>query len=76
MTGIAPGEEIYAARFMGNTGYFVTYRNTDPLFSVDLSDPAKPEIIAELKVTGFSEYLHFWDDTHLLGIGYESDEKT
>lgn len=76
LTGIAPGEEIYAARFMGNTGYFVTYRNTDPLFTVDLSDPAKPEIIGELKVTGFSEYLHFWDDTHLLGIGYESDEKT
>lgn len=76
LTGIAPGEEIYAARFMGNTGYFVTYRNTDPLFTVDLSDPAKPEIIGELKVTGFSEYLHFWDDTHLLGIGYESDENT
>lgn len=76
LTGIAPGEEIYAARFMGNTGYFVTYRNIDPLFTVDLSDPAKPEIIGELKVTGFSEYLHFWDDTHLLGIGYESDEKT
>lgn len=76
LTGIAPGEEIYAARFMGNIGYFVTYRNTDPLFTVDLSDPAKPEIIGELKVTGFSEYLHFWDDTHLLGIGYESDEKT
>lgn len=76
LTGIAPGEEIYAARFMGNTGYFVTYRNTDPLFTVDLSDPAKPEIIGELKVTGFSEYLHFWDDTHLLGIGYESDGKT
>lgn len=76
LTGIAPGEEIYAARFMGNTGYFVTYRNTDPLFTVDLSDPAKPEIIGELKVTGFSEYLHFWDDTHLLGVGYESDEKT
>lgn len=76
LTGIAPGEEIYAARFMGNTGYFVTYRNTDPLFTVDLSDPEKPEIIGELKVTGFSEYLHFWDDTHLLGIGYESDENT
>ena len=76
LTGIAPGEEIYAARFMGNTGYFVTYRNTDPLFTVDLSNPAKPEIIGELKVTGFSEYLHFWDDTHLLGIGYESDENT
>lgn len=76
LTGIAPGEEIYAARFMGNTGYFVTYRNTDPLFTVDLSEPAKPEIIGELKVTGFSEYLHFWDDTHLLGIGYESDENT
>lgn len=74
--GIAPGEEIYAARFFGDIGYFVTYRNTDPLFTVDLSDPRHPEIIGELKVTGFSEYLHFWDEDHLVGIGYETDPQS
>lgn len=74
--GIAPGEEIYAARFFGDIGYFVTYRNTDPLFTVDLSDPRHPEIIGELKVTGFSEYLHFWDEEHLVGIGYETDPES
>lgn len=73
---IARGERIYAARFLGDIGYFVTYRNTDPLFTVDLSDPYAPEIIGELKVTGFSEYLHFWDETHLIGIGYETDAET
>lgn len=72
LTGLAEGEMIYAARFVGKTGYFVTYRNTDPLFTVDFSDPQNPKIIGELKVTGFSEYLHFWDDNKLLGIGYET----
>lgn len=70
---IAPGEQIYSARFLGNTGNFVTYRNTDPLFTVDLSDVSKPTIIGELEVTGFSEYLHFWGDDKLLGIGYETN---
>lgn len=73
LTGLAKGEQIYAARFTGDIGYFVTYRNTDPLFTVDFSDPQKPEIIGELKVTGFSEYLHFWSDDRLLGIGYETN---
>ncbi|MGN0314028.1 MAG: beta-propeller domain-containing protein [Fusicatenibacter sp.] len=71
--GIAKGEQIYSARFMGKIGYFVTYRNMDPLFAVDFSDPSDPRMISELKVTGFSEYLHFWGDTKLLGIGYETD---
>lgn len=71
--GLAPGEEIYAARFLGDYGYFVTYRNTDPLFSVDFSEPEEPKIIGELKVTGFSDYLHFWSENQLLGIGYETD---
>lgn len=74
--GIAPGEEIYAARFFGDVGYFVTYRNMDPLFTVDLSDPEDPRIIGELEITGFSEYLHFWDEDHLVGIGYETDPET
>ena len=73
---IAPGERIYSARFLGDTAYFVTYRNTDPLFAVDLSDPRNPKILGELKVTGFSEYLHSWDGEHLFGIGYETDPDT
>lgn len=73
LTGLAEGEQIYSARFTGNIGYFVTYRNTDPLFTVDFSDPKKPVVIGELAVTGFSEYLHFWSDDRLLGIGYETN---
>ena len=76
ITGIAPGEEIYSARFLKNTGYFVTYHNTDPLFTVDFSDPKNPVLTGELKITGFSEYLHFWGDDKLLGLGYETDPKT
>lgn len=73
LKGIAEGEEIYAARYIGDIVYFVTYRNTDPLFAVDLSDEKKPKILSELKITGFSEYLHFWGEDKLLGIGYETD---
>ena len=74
--GLAQGEEIYAARYLGNMAYFVTYRNTDPLFAVDLSDDRNPKVLGELKISGFSEYLHFWGDDKLIGIGYETDEKT
>ncbi len=73
---LAKDERIYSARFMGDTGYFVTFRETDPLFSVDLSDPRKPEIIGELKIPGFSDYLHFYGENRLLGIGMNVDEKT
>lgn len=73
---LAKDERIYSARFMGNTGYFVTFRETDPLFSVDLSNPGKPQILGELKISGFSEYLHFYADNLLLGIGMEADEDT
>lgn len=76
IAGIAPGEQIYSARFFGDIGYLVTYRNTDPLFSVDLSDPANPTILGELKVTGFSNYLHFYQDNILLGLGEETDPET
>ena len=76
ISGIARGEQIYSARFLRDTGYFVTYRNTDPLFTVDFSEPANPQIIGELKVTGFSEYLHFWGEDKLLGIGYETDPQS
>ena len=73
---IAEGETIYSARFMGDTAYFVTYRNRDPLFTADLSDPENPKLIGVLSVTGFSDYLHFWGEDRLLGIGYETDPET
>ena len=73
LIGIAPGETVYAARFLGDMAYFVTYRNVDPLFAADLSDPENPVILGELKITGYSEYLHMWEDGKLLGIGFETD---
>lgn len=73
---IAPGETIRSARFMGDIGYFVTFKQTDPLFSVDLSDPENPRILGELSVTGFSSYLHFYGEDRLLGVGYEADPET
>ena len=76
LDGIAPGEIIYAARYIENIAYFVTYRNTDPVFAADLSDPADPKIIGELKISGFSDYLHPWDQDHILGLGYETNPVT
>ena len=72
--GLAEGEQVYSARLLGDTGYFVTYEQTDPLFSVDLSDPKNPKIIGKLKIPGFSEYLHFYGENQLLGIGMDVDE--
>lgn len=74
--GLAEEEQVYSARFMGDTGYFVTFKQIDPLFSVDLSDPHNPKILGELKISGFSEYLHFYDENLLLGIGREVDPDT
>lgn len=76
LSHIAVGESIYAARFLGDMAYFITYRNTDPLFAADLSDETNPKLVGELKITGFSEYLHFWGQDKLLGIGYETDSET
>lgn len=73
---IAPGEQVYSVRIMGDTAYFVTFRQVDPLFSVDLSDPASPEIIGSLKIPGFSDYLFPYGDGLLLGIGRNADENT
>lgn len=73
---LAKGESIYSARFLGAAGYFVTYEQVDPLFSVDLSDPKKPKILGKLKIPGFSEYLHFYGENQLLGIGMSTDEES
>lgn len=74
--GLAPGERVYSARFMGDIGYFVTFKQVDPLFSVDLSDPANPKVMGALKIPGFSQYLHPYSDGLLLGIGMDADEET
>lgn len=73
---IAEDEHVESVRFDGDIGYFVTFRQVDPLFSVDLSDPAQPRILGELKIPGFSEYLHPFGENRLLGIGYDADERT
>jgi len=69
---IAPGEQIRAVRFLGDTGYVVTFLQTDPLFVIDLSDPLAPRITGELHVTGYSTYLHPFGDDHLIGVGREA----
>lgn len=73
---IAPDERVYSVRFMGDMAYFVTFRQVDPLFSVDLSDPKNPKIIGALKIPGFSNYLFPYGQGKLLGIGQDADEST
>ncbi len=72
---LAEGERIYSSRFMGKRAYMVTFRQVDPLFVVDLSDPENPEVMGELKITGVSEYLHPYDEDHIIGIGKEATEE-
>ncbi|MBZ0272071.1 beta-propeller domain-containing protein [bacterium] len=67
--GIAPGETLQSARFMGDRGFLVTFEQTDPLFTLDLSDPTDPRVVGELEIPGFSTYLHPFGDDHLLTIG-------
>lgn len=74
VTDLGVGERIYAVRFLGDTGYVVTFRQTDPLYTVDLSDPANPVVTGELKITGYSGYLHPVGPARLLGVGQEATE--
>ncbi|MGN0451254.1 MAG: beta-propeller domain-containing protein [Acutalibacteraceae bacterium] len=75
ITDLAPGEKVYSVRFMGDAAFFVTFRQVDPLFSADVSDPKNPKIIGSLKIPGFSSYL-FPYGGKLLGIGKNADENT
>jgi hypothetical protein len=70
---LAPGESIYATRFFEDTGYLVTFRQIDPLFAIDLSDPENPEVLGELELPGFSEYIHMLGEDHLLTVGRAGD---
>ncbi len=71
---IAPGENIYSTRFMGIRVYMVTFRITDPLFVIDLSEPANPKILGALKIPGYSDYLHPYDENHIIGFGKDTAE--
>ncbi len=71
---LAPGERIYSARFMGKRAYLVTFKKIDPLFVIDLSDPRNPNVLGKLKIPGYSDYLHPYDEDHIIGIGKEAAE--
>jgi uncharacterized secreted protein with C-terminal beta-propeller domain len=71
--GLAPNERIYAARMMGDKGYLVTFRRTDPLYTLDLSEPTEPTVKGELKIPGFSSYIHPLGKNKLLTVGQNAD---
>jgi hypothetical protein len=73
--GLGKGERIYSVRLIGPRGYVVTFRQTDPLYSIDLSDPARPRVAGELKITGYSAHLQPVGDDRLIGIGQEADTR-
>jgi uncharacterized secreted protein with C-terminal beta-propeller domain len=70
--GLGRGEQIYAVRFIGDVGYVVTFRQVDPLYTVDLSTPAAPKVLGELKIRGYSAYLHPVGEDLLLGVGQDA----
>ena len=71
---LASGEKIYSARFMGDRCYLVTFKKVDPLFVIDLSEPTNPTVLGQLKITGYSDYLHPYDENHIIGVGKETVE--
>ena len=72
LTHIAEQETIYSTRFIGDRLYMVTFRRIDPFFVIDLSTPASPKILGKLKIPGYSDYLHPYDATHIIGVGKET----
>jgi len=73
LEALAPDERIYSTRFIGDRLYMVTFKRIDPLFVIDLSNPKNPEVMGELKIPGFSDYLHPYDENHIIGIGKETE---
>jgi hypothetical protein len=69
---LAPGERIYSARFLGERGFLVTFKKVDPLFTLDLSDPEEPRVVGELKIPGYSDYIHPFGPDHVLTIGKDT----
>ena len=74
LEGLAPGETIYSARFMGKRAYLVTFEQIDPFFVIDLSNPSDPKVLGELKIPGYSDYLHPFDENHIIGVGINAEE--
>ncbi len=74
LENLAPDETIFSARFLGDRAYLVTFRRIDPLFVIDLSNPTDPKVLGQLKIPGFSDYLHPYDENHVIGIGREVSE--
>ncbi len=74
LRGLAKGERIYAGRMFGDKGYLVTFRQTDPLFTLDLSNPRDPKLVGELKINGFSSYIHPMANNLLLTVGQDADD--
>lgn len=72
---LAEGEQIYAARFIGDRGYLVTFKQIDPFFVLDLKNPKSPQVLGELKMPGFSTYLHPLDENHIIGLGMDVDDQ-
>jgi len=73
LEGLAETERIYSARFMGNKAYLVTFRQIDPFFVIDLSNPTNPKVAGQLKIPGYSSYLHPYDENHVIGLGMEDN---
>jgi len=74
LEGLAPGENIYSVRFIGSRGYVVTFKTVDPLFVIDLADPKSPKVLGALKIPGYSDYLHPYDENHVIGFGKDTVE--
>jgi uncharacterized secreted protein with C-terminal beta-propeller domain len=74
LTGLAPGEEIYSVRFAGDRAYIVTFKKVDPLFVIDTSDPKLPKVLGKLKIPGYSDYLHPYDENHIIGFGKDATD--
>lgn len=74
LKGFGPTESVFSARFIGDRAYVVTFRQTDPFFVIDVSDPTDPSILGELKIPGFSNYLHPYDENHVIGFGKDATE--
>jgi hypothetical protein len=75
LDGLGVDERIYAVRYFGDLATVVTFRQTDPLYVVDLADPERPRVLGELKIPGFSTYLHPVGDDRLLGVGSDADDQ-
>ena len=76
LEGLSPGEMFYAARFMGDRAYLVTFQRMDPLFVIGLQDPTQPKVLGQLNIPGVSDYLQPYDETHLIGFGKSSTNVT